>query len=171
MKNNLKKNIFGILILGGIGLLAFNHLIPKPVSDVPVVYKISWNSYQSGLSITQLRARVLSVDPKGILGLDPAIVEFEVSGTIAGKGQWRPQIERVHISERWIQLPGESVDPVAEIVLTPLIGVKRDEKYSETPVEFKIKVQDKFATTAWGKNLYQVKAGEQKAEFEIWQSK
>lgn len=164
--------IFGLislLVSIGYGVLvwALSPRIPKPVSDVPIEYKIGWWARQDGLKVTSLETKIISDNLNLFNGI--ALVEYKLGGTIQYQAHWRPYINSVHISERWLQ--NSVSDHKGLIEITPLVGTKEDENYAGDSIPFDIKVQDYLKTGGWGRNHYLVRSQNKEAVIVLHQSK
>jgi hypothetical protein len=137
-------------------------------SDVPVTSRISWRSYQAHLTVRELLVRVLTPE---LQVMDPdAVVEFAVVGSLSphphGQSHWPPLIESLHISERFTD---ENSSVIGDIVIVPVAGIRRDNRYDNQPVEFRVTVQHQISSYRWGRNQYRVTCGHIAHSFEVIQ--
>ena len=131
--------------------------VQRPHSDVPVVHRIGWWAYQDGLSITNFSVEV--VDAPLCLFNSKALVRMSIAGTVRyEKGGWRPSIRKVHIGERFDTANTNTV-PIADFLVTPVIDVKQDKRYTGEPIPFELKVENHFQTFGWGQNPYRIVCG------------
>jgi hypothetical protein len=139
--------------------------MPKPVSDVKIVYKIGWWAYQDALRVEKLETKIIY----GKLNLfnSRTLVEYGISGKLQYRKGWKPYIMSVFISERWMASPGNR----GEVRLVPVVGVKKDKNYNEEKVEFSVKVQDFLHSGGWGKNIYHITCQKEKKIIEVEQLK
>ena len=177
MMNQKMLKIIGIII-GSIVTLAvvgysllwwyLSPKIPKPVSDVPIEYKIDWWAYQERLTLKELKTKVV-FDGLNLFN-GTSVVEYNLTGSVSYKNNWRPYIKSVHISERW-EPTNENSNRVATIAITPIVAVERDESYTGTAIEFDLSIQDYLKSGGWGVNLYKVSSMNRKAEIKLVQRK
>jgi hypothetical protein len=143
--------------------------IPKPVSDVKIVYKIGWWAYQDALRVEKLETKIIY----GKLNLfnSRSLVEYAISGKLQYRKGWKPYISSVCISERWMpSLKGPS-GYRGEVRLIPIVGIKKEKNYNEEKVDFSVKVQDYLHSGGWGKNTYYITSQKEKKIIEVEQLK
>lgn len=146
--------VLACLILAGCsGCLA--PAVQRPHSDVPVINRIGWWAYQDGLNVTNFSTEV--VDAPLQLFNSKALVRMHIAGTVQFKnGGWRPSICTVHIGERFDPDNANAV-PIADFLVTPVIEVKQDGKYTGDPIPFDLNVETHFQTFRWGRNAYRIR--------------
>ena len=128
--------------------------VQKPHSDVPVVSRIGWWAYQEGLTVTNLSVEV--VDAPLQLFNYKALVRMHIAGTLHYEARWRPYIKQVHMGERFE--PSNTNDmPVADFLVTPVVGVRQDRTYGGETNSFETKAETYFQTFGWGQNPYQIR--------------
>jgi hypothetical protein len=131
--------------------------VQRPQSDVPIVHRIGWWAYQDGLSITNFTVEV--VDAPLQLFNSKALLRMRVMGTIRFKnGGWRPFIGAVHVGERFDPASTNSV-PLADFLVTPVVSVMQDRKYSGEELPFDLKVEIQCRTFGWMSNRYRIRCG------------
>jgi hypothetical protein len=141
----------------------------SPRSDVPVTSEIGWWAYQDGVQVTDLTVEV--IDGRLHLTKSEALVAIRLRGTMAyAKGGWHPFVERVHVSERFAP-QSEGRKRVADIQVTPVLGVHEDKAYMGTPEPFDIRVEHHLHTWEWGTNQYIFRAGGIERSLELVQRK
>jgi hypothetical protein len=134
-----------------------------PRNDIPAVSHIGWRPHQDALRVDRLKVDYVA----GSLNLynDRLLFRFVVTGMLAhDMRSWRPYIKEVHISERFLdRKPGEH--PVADILITPIVGVKEDPDYAGQQVPLKLNVEHVLHTFQWGTNRYVIRcAGHEQAQ-------
>jgi hypothetical protein len=76
----------------------------------------------------------------------------------------------VNIRECWESI-NEKKYRLCSIVVTPIVAVKNDERYTRTPIEFDISVQDYLESGNWRVNLYKISSINRNDEMELVQGK
>jgi hypothetical protein len=143
-----------MLLVGMVVLLCGGCFGPQWAhSDAHVVNRIGWWPYQEGLKVTNFSIEV--VDAPLHLFNSKALIRMYISGTACSSRGWRPIIKEVHIGERF-DPNNVSLTPVADFLVTPIIEVRSDKKYSGEPLAFNLKVETHFQTFGWGPNLYHI---------------
>ncbi len=144
--------------------------LPKPKSDVPIEYKVGWWASQAGLSVNTLETNVL-YDQLNLFN-NTAVVEYKITGTVTNKPRWKPYIKKVHISEQRHQISENALIPTtATIIVTPIVGTKKDDSYNGETITFNVKVQDYLQSGGWGMNKYTVRSQNKKNLLELEQRK
>jgi hypothetical protein len=124
--------------------------------DVPVTSRIGWRPHQDLLSVRRLSIRVIDAELY-VLNTD-AVIEYSVAGTLSPffhGHAWRPLIESMQISERMTSDP----EPLGDILLVPIVGVRSDKRYDGRPVEFEVSVRSLVSSYRWQRNRYRVTCG------------
>lgn len=142
--------------------------IPKPKSDVPITYKIGWWNHQKGLAVQSLTTE--KVYSSLNLMNSKAVIQYHIKGNLTHKKGWKPYIKSVFLSERWLKNPENFNGNTAEILIKPIVGIKKDELYNGEVVSF-IKVQDYLHSGGWGTNTYIVSAQNKKSVITLQQRK
>lgn len=143
--------------------------IPKPKSDVPITYKIGWWNYQKGLAVQSLTTEKIYASLN--LMNAKAVIQYNIKGKLTHEKGWRPYIKSVFLSERWLKNPENFNGNTAEILIKPIVGIKKDELYNGKVVSFDIKVQDYLHSGGWGTNTYIIKAQNQQSVITLQQRK
>jgi hypothetical protein len=176
MSKPIKITLIALCALCVTALLAFYILvksvgpnIPKPVSDVPIEYKIGWWSAQEGLVIEKLETVVI-FDELNLFN-SKALVEYSISGHITYKNGWRPNIKSVYLSERWLSPAKDVKTPIGDIQIIPIVELNSDANYMGEKVNFSIKVQDYLSAGDWGNNIFKVTSLSQQNVIELNQEK
>lgn len=91
-----------------------------------------------------------------------SLVRYTIYGQLSESGGWRPYIDKVHVSERFIRKydrdlhPYLDVDtvniPEAIIEITPVVQVKEDKGYQGEKIPFRIANELTIDSFHWGDN-------------------
>jgi hypothetical protein len=136
----------------------------KPRSDVPVV-----GSYPQDIQITDLTIGIVKADL--CVFDDRALVRFRIAGTLQhGQHGWRPYIKEVQINEHLPEGESDTCAP-GEIVLTPVVGVKRDRQYAGEPLPFEVKVEHVVQTFQALENRYVIRCGPLERQLVLYRDK
>ncbi len=95
----------------------------KPNYEIPITYNIGWWSYQNDLIIDEFNVEI--VESKLNLFNSKSLISYQIIGKIKYKGEWKPSIKRVHISERLNKDTTQNCQRVIEI--TPVVKVSNKE--------------------------------------------
>lgn len=129
--------------------------VERAHSDVPVISRIGWWAYQDGLTVTNFVVEVIDA-PLNLFN-SRALVRMHIAGTVQYKnGGWRPSIREVHIGERF-DLNNTNALPLADFLVTPVVGVNEDQRYTGEILPFNLKVETQFQTFGWGANSYLIR--------------
>jgi len=142
--------------------------LQKPHSDVPVIHRIGWWAHQEGLSVTNFSIEVVDA-PLHLLN-SKALIRMHITGTVQNVNGWRPFIKYVHIGERF-DPASTNTDPVADFLVTPVVEVKTDKKYSSETLPFDLNVETYFQTFKWQQNQYKIQCGSFKTNLTLRQIK
>ena len=143
--------------------------VRAPKSDVRFVHSIGWWSYQKDLKINDFRVAIL--DSRLNLLNSKTLVQIEISGEMKGQGGWHPFIGEVHLSEKVLRQGNFITPSEAEIVVTPIVDVKKDKSYREGSIPFSIKQEIILNSMAWGKNTFTIMCGDMKQSVSVTQDK
>lgn len=160
-------------------------------ADVKVERTVGWWSHQDELKVEKLEVRVVEANLN--LFNSKALVEYELAGTIANSRGWRPYVDRLFVSQRYVgggaergRRRGEvETNPViegledrrrdggrrAEFEVVPVIRAKQDKSYGGERVAFSIVVQEIVESGGWGQTDYVVRSGDLKRSFQLHQRK
>ena len=132
----------------------------EPKNDIEVTYNIGWWAYQDCLQIDSFK--VEQIDSRLNLFNSFSLIRYTVYGQLSKSGNWRPYVDKVHISERFIRkydlnlhpyLDLDTVNiPEAIIEITPIVKVKDDNGYKGEKIPIKITNELKIGSFHWGNN-------------------
>jgi len=164
---SMQKNI---IILVGVTLLAgcVGHRVPRPRSDADFTYKIGWWPYQNDLRVKSFTTEI--VNSHLYILNSTSLIRMHIGGEIKGPKQWRPQINKVHISEQVLH-GGNFTNSLAEIHITPIIDVKQDKNYQGEIIKFRINQELHIKSMGWGSNTYRIICGSYTNELDLLQMK
>jgi hypothetical protein len=121
-------------------------------AEPSITYGVGAWPYQSGLVVKDMRVEVGT--PHLNLFNDAATVTVRISGTAqVPKGGWRPEVLRVHVSERFVPAaiaPNRTV----EVEVTPIIDVKEDDSYKGGALPYALSFGYTLHAYDWGINHY-----------------
>ncbi len=128
-----------------------------PENAIPVVYQIGWWDHQDNVNVTGLEPSV--IDSHLNVFNNDALVVVRIEGSMRiPEGHRQPFVSAVHVTERFTP---ESTDAkrVAELIFTPVISVREDDKYQGEPIAFALPVEYTLHSFAWGPNRFVLRAG------------
>ena len=137
---------------------------------MPFVYPVGWWSYQDGLQIQNLEVKVL--DSRLNLFNSKTLAQITIAGemTVTKTKTWRPEIIKVHLSEKIIKRINHN-ESEAEIIVTPIVGVEKDKSYSGEKIPFSITQETILNSMDWGKNKFVIVCGDLKQIVTVGQAK
>lgn len=140
----------------------------EAAGTVPIIRTIGWWGYQDALHITGMDVELVG----GQLGLlkGDATIRFHIHGSlVSAKRGWRPRIDAVHISQRFVQAGDR--EQTGEIELTPVVQVTQDGAYMGEPQAVDLHVDELVSTYRWGQNRYVVRCGTIEKELQLFRAK
>ncbi|HEY4784934.1 MAG TPA: hypothetical protein VIH57_02745, partial [Bacteroidales bacterium] len=163
--------IFSMILIITILIIAFGERIVnyyfdkkfhprEPKNEIDVTYNVGWWAYQNSMQIDSFKVEL--IDSRLNLFNSFSLIRYTIYGELSKNGNWRPYIDKVHISERFIRkydrdlhpyLDGDTVNiPEAIIEITPIVKVKADNVYKGERIPFKITNELKIGSFHWGNN-------------------
>jgi hypothetical protein len=134
---------------------------------VPITRTIGWWGYQDALHITGVDVELVGGQP-GSQKAD-ATIRFHIQGSlVSAKRGWRPRIDAVHISQRFVQAANR--EQAAEIDLTPVVQVTKDAAYMGEPQAVDLLVDETVSTYRWGQNRYIIRCGPIEKELQLFRA-
>jgi hypothetical protein len=134
---------------------------------VPITRTIGWWGYQDALHITGLDVELVGGQP-GSKKAD-ATIRFHIQGSLVpAKRGWRPRIEAVHISQRFVQAANR--EQAGEIELTPVVQVTNEAAYMGEPQAVDIQIDETVSTYRWGQNRYIIRCGTIEKELQLFRA-
>ncbi len=163
--------IFSVILLITIIIIAFgermaNYYFDKkfhprePKNEFEVTYNLGWWSYQESMRIDSFKVEL--IDSRLNLFNSFSLIRYTIYGQLSKSDNWRPYVDKVHISERFIRkfdrelhtyLDIDTVNtPEAIIEITPIVNVKDDSGYKGEKIPFEITNELKIGSFHWGNN-------------------
>jgi hypothetical protein len=134
----------------------FSEAIPTPKSTVEITHSLGWWAYQRFLGVDSIQTEI--IQSRLNLFNSHTLVAWTVRGTLRNPdGLWKPRIEKVHLTERYIDYHPEARISFGEIALTPIVAVTQDSLYHGEPITFSFHVEDVLQSGTWGVNTYCVR--------------
>lgn len=132
---------------------------------VPITRTIGRWDYQDALHVAGMDVELVGGQPGS--QKDDAVIRFRLHGSlVSARRGWRPRIESVHISQRFVQ--GAGGEPAGEIELTPVVQVTQDASYIGEPQPLDLRVDETVSTYRWGQNRYIVRCGTIEKELQLF---
>jgi len=132
---------------------------------VPIIRTIGWWGYQDALHIAGMDVELVGGQPGALKG--DATIRFHLHGSlVSAKRGWRPRIDAVHISQRFVQAANR--EQAGEIELTPVVQVTKDAAYMGEPLPLDLKVDETVSTYRSGQNRYIVRCGTIEKELQLF---
>jgi hypothetical protein len=167
------------LVLSLLGWLGWYFFFRGPVacSDVPVTTEVGWWAYQDRLDVTDFTAQ--SIGPRLNLFAHDFVVRFHVLGKIHAINAegWRPAIKGAQLTVRvtargyYKVMETNHIDPVADVMVVPIVTQIKDTSYKGEDVSFDLKLEHVFSTMDWGPNHYDCRCGDKAASVTVFQGK
>ena len=182
--------IFIILAIGFVLLLIFRKSIiseiafgdfhpREPKNEIAVTSEIGWWAYQDELHVDSFTVK--TIESKLNLFNSESLISYTAKGVLTGKKGWKPFIEKVHVSQRFIRefnrkfhpyLDKDMVNfPEALIEITPIVGVKEDKKYNGEKTLYKFTNELKLNSFHWGDNWLRIQCREKHEDIILQQRK
>ena len=132
---------------------------------VPITRTIGKWDYQDSLHVAGMDVELVGGQPGS--QKENAIIRFRLHGSlVSAKPGWRPRIESVHISQRFVHAAGG--EQAGEIELTPVVQVTQDASYMGEPLALDLRVDETVSTYRWGQNRYIVRCGTIEKELQLF---
>lgn len=132
------------------------------------MHEIGWWPYQERIKVQDVKVDVL--DSRLNLFNARTLVAISLSGEMSGTPGRRPVIRQAHVAEKSIKT-GNFVEPEAEIIITPLVGFKKDKTYDGSAIPFSLKQEMILNSMGWGVNRFKIGAGEIVKDIVVFQQK
>lgn len=192
-KQSMKKTIFWITIFlliilallfifrkSFISKLVFDDFHPRnPKNEIEVTYEIGWWSYQDELKIDSFQ--VQTIESKLNLFNSQSLISYTIKGKLIGKKGWKPSVKKIHISERFIRYFDRDLHPYLEkdtnnlpeaiIEITPIVGVKENDKYDGDTIQFNFTNELIVHSFHWGNNWIRFQTSEKYKDLILQQRK
>jgi hypothetical protein len=171
-----------VLIFGErIFLSLFLKNIPprEPKNQIEETYQIGWWGYQDSMKINCFRVEIIESNLN--LFNNYSLVRYTVQGEMKWKNGWKPYIENVHISERFIRKYNRELNPFQEkdtvktpeaiFEITPIVKTKEDKKYKAETIKFEFTNELKIQSFHWGNNTIRLQCDSLKTDIMLKQTK
>lgn len=141
--------------------LFFKNLNPRnPKNQIEETYSIGWWGYQDNMKVDSFKVEVIESNLN--LFNSYSLVKYNVKGEMKGKLGWKPFIEKVHISQRFIRKYNRKLHPyldkdtskIPEAIfeITPIVKTRKDKDYKEEILKFNFTNEFKIESFHWGNN-------------------
>ncbi|GAB4147765.1 MAG: hypothetical protein Fur0041_21620 [Bacteroidia bacterium] len=139
----------------------------KARHEVPVTYNLGWWAKNPNI---QLESFEVSVEENQLNLLNQkAKIRYTIKGKMKANAGWKPYIEKVHVSERFVT--DDSLHRKAELVFTPVMNSKRSKKFEGGMIPFEFTNEHIVSSYQWGKNHYEFICGSFSKQFTLEQKK
>lgn len=164
------------IVLSGMALLTFHFQRMRdwltggprrPKKQIETTYEIGWWAYKQGLHIDQFKVDVL--DSRLNLFNNKSLVSYTITGTLTAAKTWKPDVYKIHLSERYSNFGTDSAQAVIEI--TPVITVKENNKYNGEVIPFHVTNELIIESSGWGTNKLLFKCADREVTIELIQRK
>ena len=164
-----------VILLGGVYAVACDRSGPEapPAAppgpgrsgSVPITRTIGWWGYQDALHVAGMDVELAGGQPGKQNG--DAIIRFRLHGSlVSARRGWRPRIDAVHISQRFVR--DANGDQAGEIELTPVVQVTEDAAYMGEPQAVNLRIDETVSTYRPGQNRYIVRCGTIEKELQLF---
>jgi hypothetical protein len=182
--------IFIILAVGVVLLLIFRKSIiseiafgdfhpREPKNEIAVTYEIGWWSSQDELRVDSFTVK--TIESKLNLFNSESLISYTTKGFLTGEKGWKPYIEKVHMSQRFIReynrqlhpyLDKDTVKlPEAIIEITPIVQVTEDKNYNGEKIPYKFTNELKLTSFHCGDNWLRIQCKEKYEDIILQQRK
>jgi hypothetical protein len=146
------KAVIAFVILG-----ACHSLLGSAVAEVPVTNHLSSWPAQELVDVSELHVEVVPSNLKAIKHHTSVVIHLRGS-LKPGPARERPMIEGIHVSERF---EPDTRDPkrVAALVLTPVVALRKDRRYSGDPQTFAVDAHYRIYAWTSGTNTFVFRCG------------
>lgn len=136
-------------------------LYPRnPKNQIETTYNIGWWSHQDDLQIDSLSIKI--IESKLCLFNSYSLISYTIKGEIKGDNNWKPFIDKIHLSERFTRnynrelhpyLDNDSCKlPEAIFEITPIVEEKENRNYNGEKISFEFTNELKIESFHWGNN-------------------
>jgi hypothetical protein len=144
--------------------------LPTAKSNIEITHSLGWWAYQRFLGVDSIHTEIIQSHLN--LFNSHSLVAWTVRGTLTNPdGLWKPSIEKVHLSEWYIDYNPEGSISFGEIALTPVVAVRQDSSYHGEPIAFSLHIEEVLQSGTWGVNTYYVRCGAVADTFQLHQHK
>jgi len=182
--------IFIILAVGFVLLLIFRKSIiseivfgdfhpREPKIEIKVTYEIGSWYYQDELHVDSFIVK--TIDSRLNLFNSESLISYTTKGILIGEKGWKPYIDKVHMSQRFIReynrklhpyLDKDTVKlPEAIIEITPIVQVKEDKNYNGEKIPYEFTNELKLISFHMGDNWLRMQCKEKYKDIILQQRK
>jgi len=132
----------------------------NPKLEIAEIYNIGWWRYQDSLTIDSLFVEF--EESRLNLFNNKSLIKYVVKGRMIGRKHYKPIIENIHISQRFLNqynsklnynLNTDSTKIIEAIIeITPIVKTLEDDFYNGDEVEFEFTNELKLQSFHWGNN-------------------
>jgi len=132
----------------------------KPKLEIVETNDIGWWPHQECLKIDSFQVEF--VESELNLFNSKSLIKYTVKGKLSHKDSWRPYINHIHPSHRFLRRHDTNIHPYlgkdtintpeAMIEISPVIKVKNDDKYKGEEIPFEFTNEIKLESFHWGQN-------------------
>ena len=164
------------IVLSGVALFTFRFQLMRywliggprrPKKQIETTYEIGWWAHQRDLSVAQFSVNI--IDSRLNLFNNKSLLSYTIGGTLTGTKSWKPYLNKIHLSERYVNFGTDSVQGIIEI--TPVISVKENNAYEGEALPFHVTNELIIESSSWGKNKFLFKCVDHETDIELTQRK
>jgi len=158
----------------------FKDIHPRePKLQTETTYRIGWWAHQEHLKVNSFKVEI--IESKLNLFNSLSLLKYTIVGELKGDNEWEPYIKKIHLNERFLiqsekenqsNFDNDSIEkPEAIIEITPIVDVKKNERYKGEKIHFEITNELKMESFHWGNNRIRFQSDTLKQDLMIQQRK
>jgi len=164
------------IVLSGMALFTFRFQLMRywltggprrPKKQIETTYEIGWWAHQGDLSVANFSVDI--DDSRLNLFNNKSLLSYTIDGTLTGARNWKPALNKIHLSERYLNFGTDSAQGFIEI--TPVITVKENKQYNGEAIPFHVTNELIIESHSWGKNKFIFKCADYETNIELIQRK
>ncbi len=166
--------ILGVLLIGFIVITFF--LLPKiprkPYCMVSETYRLGWWTKNNIVQIDSFQVDIL--ESRLNLMNHKSLISYTIKGNfIPEQGPRKPIINKIHVSERFINVSNDSGIDQKEVLIefTPVVGFVDDKNYNGGEIHFNITNERITNSYRWGENKVRFKCLDKHCDIILVQKK
>jgi hypothetical protein len=139
----------------------FKDLNPRePKNQIETTYNLGWWANQDNMRIDSFSVEI--IESRLNLFNSYSLIKYTIKGELKGKNNWKPFVDKIHLSERFIRIYNRELHPYLDkdtcqipeaiIEITPVIDTKEDDNYKGETIPFKFTNELKLESFHWGNN-------------------
>lgn len=154
--------VFRKSIISQIALGDFHPREPK--NEIEETYNLGWWSDQETMKVDTFTVEI--IESKLSLFNSFSLIRYTVQGELKDKGNWKPYVSKVHISQRFVRKYNRKLHPYLDrdtistpeaiIEITPIIQEKENRRYKGEKIPFKFTNELKIMSFHWGDNKVRI---------------